>query len=157
MPVSILAQKTMFTDETVVVAAASAEIPALMAATRSQVELLVTKPTWLIPKDIGTVRLVPNGTVVYFFEQKQTVVRQGHLMPARGIMEISPNVPFDIQVANLTNITLHAPKHMILCSSRNSMASTADRNKFTKDVAIRKPQYKATSKPLFQLNERANI
>lgn len=48
-------------------------------------------------------------------------------------MEVYSNVPFDILVANLTNITVHVLKHMILRSCNESMVNNLDTEEFNKD------------------------
>lgn len=47
-------------------------------------------------------------------------------MPAKGIIEGRPNVPFDIMVGNLTNIPAYVPKHIVLIASNDSMCNIID-------------------------------
>lgn len=41
-------------------------------------------------------------------------------------MKVHPNVPFNTLVTNLTNVSVHVPKHMVLSSSSNNMVKIID-------------------------------
>lgn len=76
-------------------------------ATKAQVEQRVAKKTWLKPRMIGTAKVESKETGLLCFDPTDAVDRQGHLMPARSIMVVRSNVPFDILVTNLTNFTVY--------------------------------------------------
>lgn len=77
-------------------------------------------------------------------------------MTAIGIMKVRPNVPFDILVPNLTKITLHVPKHMLLCSSSDSMVNIIDPAQVDKERCRTVATVQVTSKPPVQMKRRAN-
>lgn len=66
----------------------------------------------------GRTKVVSKCTGPICFERTQTVDQQGHLMPARDIMRVSINVPFEKIVANLNSTTECVAKQMVLCLSR---------------------------------------
>lgn len=67
------------------------------------------------------------------FETTIIVVRREHRMPAKVIVEVRPNVPFDLLVVNLTNILFHVQKHMVSSSSSDGMASISDQEQVRKE------------------------
>lgn len=95
----------MDADVSVVVPTATRGERVVVTATKTLVELLVEKQTWLEPRKIGSFKFVSKGSELLYFEPTQTVARQGHLMPAKLITKVHPNVALDILVVNLTNIT----------------------------------------------------
>lgn len=69
---------------------------ATATASRTQAELHVVRRTWLKRKKIGKVKFASKATGLHYFEPTSTVVRQGHLMPVKGNMELPANVLLDI-------------------------------------------------------------
>lgn len=77
-------------------------------------------------------------------------------MAAKGIMEIRPNIPFGILVANLTNILVHVRKHMVHSVSRDSMVDIIDSENVKKERCRTVATSHATSKPPASIGECAN-
>lgn len=75
-------------------------------------------------------------------------------MIAKGIVEVCQNVPFDILVANLKNITLRAPKHMAHCSSSDSIINIIDPKQVDKERLHTITTVKAISEPPAHLGRR---
>lgn len=107
-------------------ASTSEAIPAELYAARVQTELLVSKQTWLNPKELGKVIVISKGTELLYFEPTDTVARQGHLMPAKSITEVRPNVPVYTLASNLSNHPVHVPEHIVPSRSSNSIVSIVE-------------------------------
>lgn len=126
IPVSILAWKIASEDIKVVVTPASKATSVLVNATKTHSELPVAKKTWLKRKNIGTDKVMSKRDELLYFEPTKTVVRKGHLMPVKGVIEVWPEVPSDLLVANITNTTVHVPGHRVLYSSGDSVENVID-------------------------------
>lgn len=151
---SILVPKTTKKDVNVVVAAASEAKSVVVTTTKTQVELLVGMQTRLETRIIGSSNVVFNGTALLYFELTQTVVRRGHPMSARAIMEINPSVRFDLLVANEPNIAVHVPKHMVRRSSTDNMLYIVDPEQVYRGRSKTVAALQAKSKPLVHVHER---
>lgn len=77
-------------------------------------------------------------------------------MTAKGITEVYLNVPCNILVADLTNITVRVPNYMALCSSSDSMANRIDAEQVDKERRHMVTTVETASKPFVQENERSN-
>lgn len=120
-PISILAPKTTDADVSVIKADASEATPAKVTITRMHAELRVATQAWQIPKDIRKLKVVSKGTRLVYLGPTGIVFRQGHMISAKGIMEVRPNVSCDILVRSLTNTSVHKPKQMLLSAFTDSM------------------------------------
>lgn len=117
--ISTLIRKTRKAEFDVNMATDSDVTSARMTATRAKVQIRVAKQTWLVVRDIGTFKIVTNGTRSIYFERVGTVVWQGYLLPEKSIMEVRLSVPLDIVFDVLTNFPVHVTKCMVLCASRH--------------------------------------
>lgn len=93
----------------------------MVTATCRQVELPLAKQILLKPREIRIVRVVSKRLGLLYFESTETIVRQGHLVPAKSIAEGHRNVQIYKLVNNHTNITVQVPKHFVICVSSDSM------------------------------------
>lgn len=81
-------------------------------------------------------KVVSKEAGLLYFDPTETVIRQGSVIPAKGIMKVRPNVPFEILVVNVANILEHVPKHEVLPASTESIVDIVDPGKSTKNVAM---------------------
>lgn len=98
--------------------------PATTISTKTQSELLLANQIWLNLKDNGTVKVLSMEIGLLCVVARETVFPQGHLMPAQGIRGVYTNVPLEIAVAILTNLPVHVPKHIVLCSAEDASSTS---------------------------------
>lgn len=130
---SILFPKSSDTYVDVVLAGTSETIPALENAAKTQVDLRVDRQIRPEPRNVGIVRVVTNETELLYFKLAPPLARQEHLIPAKGIMGARANIPFHIIVENHASDTVHKPKHIVLCSSSNSIVNIIERTQIEEE------------------------
>lgn len=63
-------------------------------------EVRVEKKALLQPKAIQLVKDVSEGSRLRYFNPSRIFVKQERLLPAKGLVEVRPDVPFHILVTN---------------------------------------------------------
>lgn len=118
--------KTRDTDVNVSLTDAFEGTAARVTVTTGQVKLHVDKQIRLKRNDIRTVKIVSKETGILYSKQTETVVRQGHRMPAKYIKQAHSNVLFDALIAHSTNISVCVRKQMVLCAYRDSFVNSIE-------------------------------
>lgn len=127
-----------------------------MTPSKKPVQLSVAKQTWIEVEGIVPVKPLPKGTRIFCFDPIETVVCQGQLMSAKGIMEVRRKVPVDMLISNITSITVHVPKNMALCTYRDSMVNIFDPEQADKRRRQIIAKLLTTSTPSVQRIERVD-
>lgn len=109
------------------------------------------------PDYFGTVRSSSKGIALIQFETTETVVPRGHEMAGKVIREVRPNVSLDIPGANLTNIPVNVPKHMVHYAFTDSIVRHIASDQVDNECRHTVDTVQATSTPPVQMDKRASI
>lgn len=77
-------------------------------------------------------------------------------MALEGVIEVRPNVSFEILVAKMTRTTVYVPKHQVLYSISDRTVNIIDPEQVVKESRCTIVIEQAVPKPPVQENEQAN-
>lgn len=97
-----------------------------------------------------------KGTGLLYIEPTGNFALQGPLKPVKGITDACTNIPYVILVANLTNVSVHLPKHTVLFASSNRLFSAIDPEQVEKERHHTVTTVHTTLKQTFQEYKDAN-
>lgn len=93
-------------------------------------------------------------TSLLYFDPSESVVRHGHLIPDKVIMEVCSSVLSMLLVTDLRNITVHVPKHILFCASGDKNVNINDLKKVYKERRRTVTKVHTTSRLIVQMSER---